>query len=173
MHRRRFEMTRFDKNTFLLCQLCLVWIAGLSLGYAAARFYGDAFESCVPLCVTTSPTFFGSLSVNVFPLLISACAVFFYQAIAFPLCFVRGLILGIGFGAVCGAYRGAGLMMTVLLMFSAVVFAPVMLWYYCRRLLWGKQSFRQDTVFCMLICLAAATVDIRIVAPMLREIMNF
>lgn len=173
MHQRCFAIRRFDKNTFLLCQLCLVWIAGLSLGYAAARFCGDALNACVTLSVAGTPTFFGALSVNFFPLLISACAVFFYRSLAFALCFFRGVLLGLGFGAVCSAYQGAGLMVTVLLMFSAVVFAPVMLWYFCRRIRSGKLSFGRDTLWCLMLSLVTAIADVWIVSPMLLEIMNF
>lgn len=173
MHLRCIGIRRIDENTVLLCRICSAWIAGLSLGYLAARFYGDTLGACVSASVSVRPTWAGVLSVNFFPLLISACAVYFSGSLAFWLCLLRGSVLGLGFGGVCLAFPGAGLAVSVLLMFSAVLFAPVMLWYYERRLRWGRMRFGSDTALCLLLSLLTAWADMELVAPMLPEIMNF
>lgn len=173
MYQRCFEMSHLDKNIILRTWLCLVWIAGLSLGFCAARSYGDSFAAFIKMTPDVVPSFWGALSVNVLPLLISACAVFFLRSIVFPICFFRAVSFGLGLGLIALSYSGAGLMMSGLVMFSALLFAPVLLWYWCRRLELGRRLFRHDTVLCLLIGLFIAGMDVWMVSPFLREVMNF
>ena len=173
MYTRCIEMSRIDENTFLRIRLCLTWAAGLSLGFFADRFYGDALNACVALAPARAASLWGALSVNVLPLLISACAVCFTPAAVFPLCFGKGLCMGLGLGAVAAVYSGAGWMMSGLLMFSAVSVAPVLFWYWMRRLELGVRQIRQDTLWCLIAGLAAAGLDAWVVSPFLREVMNF
>lgn len=173
MYTRCIEMSRFDQNTFLRARLCLVWAAGLSLGFLADRFYGDALNACVALAPAGAASVWGALTVNVLPLLISACAVFFVPAAIFPLCLFKGMCMGLGLGAVAAVYSGAGWMMSGLLMFSSLSFAPVLLWYWIRRLELGSRLLRQDTLLCLAAGLAVAGVDGWLVSPFLREVINF
>ena len=173
MHQRCLEMSCFDKNTFLRAWLCLVWIAGLSLGFYAARLYGDAFDACLQLAPDSVPSFWGALSVNVLPLMISACAVFFFRSMLYPLCFVRSFCVGLGLGTMVSVFSSAGWMMSGLLMFSSLLFTPVLFWYWCRRLERGADSIRQDTLICFGIGLAVTMADVWMVSPFLREVMNF
>lgn len=173
MYLRCATMSRFDKNTFLRAGLCLVWIAGLSLGFYAARLYGDALCASVLLAPGQTPTFWGALSVNVLPLLISACAVFFLRTMLFPICFFRALYVGLGLGAMVSVYSSAGWMMSGLLMFGALVFSPVLLWYWCSCLEHGRDSIRQDTFVCLGIGLVIALADLWMVSPFVREVINF
>ena len=172
MYRRCIIMSRFDKNTFLFAWLCLVWIAGLSLGFVAARFYGDPFVACIQLAPASKPAFFGCLAVNVLPLLISACAVFFIRAIAYPLCFFRGVCLGLGMGAIACSYCDAGFLMAGLLQFSVVLFTPFFLWYFCRRLELGNYRFHHDTFMCLVVGFVVAGLDAWMVSPFLLEVIN-
>ena len=70
-------------------------------------------------------------------------------------------------------FGSAGFMMSGLLLFSAVFFTPVLLWYWCRRLELGAVSFRFDTAICCVIGLIMAGMDFGVVSPFLWEIMNF
>lgn len=173
MYHRCFDTSRFDKNTFLRAGICLVWIAGLSLGFCAARSYGDTYEAYILQAPDSLPSFFGVLSVNVLPLLISACAVFFFRSISFVLCLLRGILLGLGLGVIAVSYGGAGFLMSGSLLFSLLASTPVFFWYLCRRLEHGIRSFRRDTVICLLTGLVLSLLDIWVVSPFLREIMNF
>lgn len=173
MYTRCVEMSRFDQNTFLRIKLCLIWAAGLSLGFLANRFYGDTLNACVALAPARAASVWGALSVNVLPLLISACAVFFIPAAVFPLCFGKGLCIGLGLGAVAAVYSSAGWMMSGLLMFSAVSFAPVLFWYWMRRLELGVRRIRQDTLWCLMAGLLVAGADVWFISPFLQEVMNF
>lgn len=173
MYHRCFLMSRFDKNTFLLAGLCLVWIAGLSLGFCAARSYGDAYEAYILQVPDSLPSFLGMLSINVLPLLISACAVFFLRSIVFVLCFVRGVCLGVGLGVIAASFHSAAFLVSGLLLFSLIAFSPVFFWYMCRRLEQGSQSFLLDTFVCVLIGLVLLLMDIWIVSPFLCEVMIF
>lgn len=165
-------MSRFDKNTLLRAGIFLVWAAGLSLGFMAVRFYGDALCDSVQLAPAKLPTFFGCLAVNGLPLLISALAVFFHRSALYAVALVRGFTLGLGLMAVGASYAGAGLMMSGLLLFSSLAYGPVLLWYWCRPFTPGSDFFR-DTLVCVLVGLAVCAADVWIVSPLLREIVIF
>ena len=173
MYRRCLFMSRFDKNIFLPAWLYLVWIAGLSLGFVAARFYGDAFDAYIQVAPASCPAFFGCLAVNVLPLLISACAVFFLRSIAYPICFFRGIFLGLGMGAIARNYNHAGFILGGLLMFSMILFTPFQLWFFCRRLEFGSHGFRRDTLLCLVVGVMVAGLDTWLVSPFLLEVINF
>ena len=173
MYKRCCFMSRFDKNIFLLTWLYLVWIAGLSLGFFADRFYGDAFDVYIQEAPASCPSFSGCLAVNVLPLLISACAVFFLRSIAYPICFFRGIFLGFGIGAIARGYNCAGFLLGGLLLFSIILFTPFLLWFFCRRLEFGSHSFRRDMLLCLVVGIVVAGLDAWVVSPFLQEVINF
>lgn len=165
-------MSRFDRNAFLRAGIILVWAAGLSLGFAAARSYGDALCDSVQMAPAKQPTFFGALAVNGLPLLISALAVFFHRSALYVVALLRGFCLGLGLMAVSASYAGAGLMMSVLLLFSSLAYGPVLLWYWCRAYT-PESDFCRDTLVCGLVELVICAADVWIVSPLLREIVIF
>ena len=163
---------RIDKNTFPRAWLGLFWCAGLALGLMAERFYGDMMISCVRLAPKQLPTFLNSLSVNAFPLLISAIAVLLFRPALFLIALLRGLCMGLSMGAVVDAYGNAGLMMSLLLMFSSLAFAPVMLWYWCRNLEKDNGPVWKIFLYCLFASLIIAGMDVFLMAPFLCEVMN-
>ena len=173
MHRQILTNCNKMTNTFLQAGLCLVWAAGLSLGFWADTLHGDALIACVRLSAESVPDWFGCLSVGVLPLLISACAVYFYFPSMFPLCFFRGMLVGTGLWAVDTLYGSACVWMAPVCLFGLLVSSCGMMWFCCRRIRLGRAFLGRDMLTAGLACLAAAGMDMSVVAPFLGEIMNF
>ena len=150
----------------------LIWGAGLSLGVAADRFYGEAFRACLLLAPHQIPSFLGTMCVNVLPLLISAYAVSFFPMAVYSLCLFRGVLTGAGISALASLFSEAGGMMCFFLLFSLLVYSPVLMWYWF-RMLRDPSSFRRDTTLCIAIGIGVAFLDRGIIAPLLQEIMIF
>lgn len=173
MYIRCFRKSRRYRRFHLHTGICLVWIAGLALGFAADRFYGDVycgFLECAPMC---QPSLFGLAVVNVFPLLISAFAAFINRNLLYGFCLLRGVGLGLGLCACARVYGQAGLMMSVLLLFSLVLFSPVLLWYWSGVLRCERTGIGRDTAVCLCIAAVLALADYWLIAPFLWEVMIF
>ena len=148
-----------------------VWLAGLSLGLLADRFYGECYESLVFLAGRKLPSFVDACLVTILPLLLSAFAVFFFHRFGVCLaCFLRGLTMGFFLGVLTAA---GGAWLAVLLLFSGLCFCPVLLWYLWRRFSEGLRNARQDFGMCLLAGLCLAAVDTWVVAPFLAAALTF
>lgn len=144
------------------------WFAGLSLGFWAARLWGDTLVSLVAAAASVELSFPGALAATVLSLLLSACAVFlFHRCGAYAVSLLRGLGLGLMLGAVLAAFRSGALLLSVLLLFSRLVYSPVLLWYLWRRLCFGNGQLQRDTLVCLGLGLAVAAVDYLVVSPFL------
>ena len=171
MYRRSCVMSNFDKNTFLPAAVVLIWVAGLSLGVIADRLYGEAYRACLLLTPYQLPDFFGSVSIRLLPLLISAYAVSFCPLLLLGIVLFWGMLTGLGISAVAVLYAGAGGMMSGLLLFGLLLQGPVLLWYWLYG--GGGQKFRRDTVCCLGIGIIISWLDQAVVAPLLLEIVTF
>lgn len=148
-----------------------VWLAGLSLGLLADRFYGDCYESLVFSAGREPVRFVDACLVTILPLLLSAFAVFFFHRFGACLaCFLRGLTLGFFLGVLTAA---GGAWLAVLLLFSGLCFCPVLLWYLWRRLSLGLRDARRDFMLCFLAGLCLAAVDTWVAAPFLAAALTF
>ena len=148
-----------------------VWLAGLSLGLLADRFYGDCYESLVFSAGRGTLSFPDACLVTILPLLLSAFAVFFFHRFGACLaCFLRGLTMGFFLGVLTAA---GGAWLAVLLLFSGLCFCPVLLWYLWRRLSEGLRTARRDFGYCLLAGLCLAAVDTWVVSPFLAAALAF
>ena len=170
MYRRSFSMSSFDKNTFLPAAIVLCWIAGLSLGICADRFHGEAFRACFLLTPYQIPDYFGTMCINFLPLLISAYAVSYLLILL--LCLLRAFLTGIGISAVAALYGSASGMMGGFILFSLLLYGPVLLWHWMRGQRAGRR-FRCSTALCAGIAVIISCLDRFLVAPLIWEIMNF
>ena len=148
-----------------------VWLAGLSLGLLADRFYGDYYGSLV-IPAGAAPLSFGdACMVTILPLLLSAFAVLFFHCCgACIACFLRGVSMGFFLGLLTDA---GGLWLAVLLPFSGLFFAPVLLWYLWRRVLMDLRDAHRDFCRCLLAGVCLAAVDTWVVAPFLAAALTF
>lgn len=170
---QQMKAVRFRSTTDLISGATLlgVWLAGLSLGLLADRFYGDCYESLIFPAGFASLLFFDSCLVTILPLLLSAFAVFFFHRFGACLaCFLRGLTMGFFLGVLMAA---GGAWLAVLLLFSGLCFCPVLLWYLWRRLIGDLRNARRDFGYCLLAGLCLAAVDTWVVAPFLAAALTF
>ena len=148
-----------------------VWLAGLSLGLLADRFYGDCYERMVFSAGRSALTYLGACGVTNLPLLLSALAVFIFHRFGACLaCFLRGFTMGFFLGLLTAA---GGAWLAVLLLFSGLCFSPVLLWYLWRRFSLDLRNARRDFGYCFLAGLCLAAVDTWVVSPFLVTALTF
>ena len=148
-----------------------VWLAGLSLGFLADRFYGDCYERMAFSAGRSALTYLGACVVTILPLLLSALAVFIFHRFGACLaCFLRGFTMGFFLGLLTAA---GGAWLAVLLLFSGLCFCPVLLWYLWRRFSVGMRDARRDFGYCFLAGLCLAAVDTWVVSPFLATALAF
>ena len=148
-----------------------VWLAGSSLGLWAARFYGDAYGPLVLQAGETSLSFVSACVVTLLPLLLSAFAVFFFHRPGvYGACLLRSISLSFFLGILTAV---GGLWLAVLLLFSGLLFSPVLLWYLWRRLELGLGGACVDCLWCGLAGLLLAAADTWLVAPFLATALSF
>ena len=167
------NVIRFRTATELIPGIALMgaWLAGLSLGLLADRFYGDCYVSLAFQAGMTELIFSDACMATILPLLLSAFAVFFFHRFGACLaCFLRGLTMGFFLGVLT---RAGGAWLAVLLLFSGLCFCPVLLWYLWRRLSEGLRTAHRDFGYCLLVGLCLAAVDTWVVAPFLAAALAF
>ncbi len=170
---QQMKAVRFRSTTDLIPGVTLlgVWLAGLSLGLLADRFYGDCYEALAFSAARGALRFSDACMVTILPLLLSAFAVtFFHRFGACLACFLRGLTMGFFLGVLMAA---GGAWLAVLLLFSGLFFCPVLLWYLWRRLIGDLRNARRDFGICLLAGLCLAAVDTWVVAPFLAAALTF
>ena len=168
-----FSMSRLDRNTVLRAGIWLVWVAGLSLGFLADRFYGVALGECLALAPVEAASVFGLATVNVLPLLISACAVLISPYLLYPLCFLRAGQLGLCLRTLCGCYGEGAASMATLLLFSSLAFSPFLLRCWM-ELMENRGKFLLGCCGIYLgIAVLIAALDYWVITPFLLEIMIF
>ena len=162
---------RIDRSMILGLTLGGVWIAGVSLGLWAARFYGEAVSDLSLIAGGAALSYSDACVVVMLPLFLSAFAVFFFhRAGALLACAVRGISIGFMLGCVV---MSGGFWLGLLLLFSGLSGGSVLLWFLWRRLSLGTECFRRD-VLCVLTASAAiAAVDFWVVAPFLTRALSF
>lgn len=174
MHVYHFYKRRLDRNTRLGLKLMLHWFAGLFLGFTAVRFYGDTLVSFLIRAAGSAGSWSSLLGITAFPLLLSACAVFlFHDESVFILCLLRGSTIGFLTGGVAAAFGSAGILVASLLLFSALVYSPFLLWYWWRRLTLGHGEIVKDTICGLAVCIVVWLVDLTAVSPYLADIINY
>lgn len=173
MHHLSFDLPRFSRSTVPGLILGGSWFAGLSLGLWAARFQGDALQSLAFSAGSAELSFPDACVVTVFPLLLSACAVFiFHRFGAYLAALLRGIAIGFMLGVISRAAPG-GALLSLLLLFSGLFYSPVHLWYLWRRLQYGMFGFKGDSFFCLAVGLALSAVDTWVVSPFLAAALTF
>lgn len=163
---------RTDLNTFLQLKICLVWCAGMSLGLLANRFYGDALAAYIRSSAYLVSDLYTSASSAIFPLVISAIAVFYIRPLLPVLILLEGVLTGSAIVSVSCAYGRGGIIMMPLLLFRCLVCAPVLLWFWLETC--GERTdLRHSLLYCSLLTIGISALDTFIVSPFLREVMIF
>lgn len=173
MQRITINKYTVNRSTILSLALLAVWFAGLSLGFSAARSYGDTLVSCMSQAVQL-PASMAVSFVVLFPLLVSALAVMTLGPYSlYVICFLRAFLLAIMLQTVGLTFQSGACLAAIFLMFSSLVFSPVLLWFWWRRLSLRMVCLKPDTVTCVVIGLLIGLMDHFFVSPFLMDIVHF
>lgn len=173
MHLFHFYTYRYRLNTIPGLKLIFTWFAGLSLGLWTACRYGDTIVPFIEPAARAGATWLNLIFVTVLPLLLSACAVFLLRFPGlFGVCFLRSFFLGVMLGGVTLRYGGAAILMAPLLMFSALCYSPVLLWYWQRRIDDRFCGLHREIVPCLALGLGIGTIDYLFISPFLVHVIN-
>ena len=165
-------LRRLDKNTIPELALIALWFAGLSLGLWAACRYGDAYASFLQPLAGHAPELGGVFASAIFPLLLSACAVaFFDTAGCFGMCLIRSLSQGFFLGLVRICYGTAAPLVALLLGFSAVLVNGVLLFCWLRWLRAGSVPYGELPAMLGL-CVGIGAADYLLIGPFLADVIN-
>ena len=171
MYRRVVSFSFADRSMVPGLTLMGFWFAGVSLGLWAACFYGGSVGALALAAGRAELTFGRSCVVTVLPLGLSAFAVFFFHRMgAYLACLIRGLAVGFLLGALMEV---GGPWLGLLLLFSAVMVSPVILWFLWRRLCLGRDGCRRDFIYAFLCALGITAVDCWVIAPFLERALSF
>lgn len=174
MQSHSFDIPNRDRDAFLTRALHAAWVAGLALGIVAARFTGSALGEAIAAAAVSTVSFPALVVVTLFPLLFSACAVFLFPVPGiFSLCLLRSLSLGLMLRCACAVYGSGSWLLCSLLLFSAITFSPVLLWYWRRRVTLRRDSLLHDTLYCALAGILICAADVGLIAPFLADVITF
>ncbi len=173
MMQRISLLLRMDSAMIPGIRLLACWFAGSSLGFWAALVSGDAYASVICQAAGIRPEWYGALIPGMVPLLFSACAVLIWSDLG---CYaagaVRGLSQGLFLGLIGVCYGSGAPLMAFLLDFTGLFANGVLLWFWMRRLVPGKQSLGHDLLIALGCGLALAAADGLVIAPFLAEVIN-
>lgn len=168
MYRRIFVADLPAKGA-LRPMTAVCWTVGLCLGVMADRVYGSSLRGCFLLAAQRRPMLSTLLCCNVLPFLICAYAHSFFSILSFPICLLRGMLVGAGFSASAGLYGSAGWLVGTLGMFSLLFCSCLFLW--CVMDTPGKVAgLRRGAGACIGIGSGICVLDWAVIAPFLQQI---
>lgn len=170
MHRIVIYKHAMSRNTILGLALIVVWFAGLSLGFVATRLYGDTLVSCLSQAAGLQATIVTPF-VTLLPLLVSALAVIIiHPDFLYAICFVRAVTLAMMLQALATCFHSGVYLAAIFLLFSSLLFSPVLLWYWWRRLSLQTDKFIADTLLCSAVGLVIGLLDYWFISPFLVDV---
>lgn len=173
MHKISFDIPIYNRHAIPGAALAAVWLAGLALGMTAIRFYGAPPDDLIVSAAEGTVSFSALVVVTLFPLLLSACAAFLFKAPGvYALCLMRGVCLGLMIGWVTAARGPGGILLGALLLFSALAYSPVLLWYWHQRLTAPSGRILPQTLGCACIGIGISALDCLLIAPFLADVMT-
>lgn len=155
------------------CYLAFSFFLGLVCGSLA---YLSAGKSLIPLMRSTlhvPVSIVGPLCVSVFPILLSAYAVFLSNfVLLLPLCFAKAFLFSFVSLGISQAFASAGWLMRSLLLFGSWTSLPILYWYWLRSLTPGYRFHFWETLFvCSLTCLLGS-IHFGIISPFLVRLIG-
>lgn len=149
--------------------LAVFWIAGMLTGLHISNTVNAFDNSLMRAAVLSGVSMVGLLAVVLFPLILSAIAVYFSVPLFFFL-----LSFGKAFGfAFCSfriltAFGSAGWLVRWLLLFSDTCMSVVLLWFWIRNINGIGASSKKDLAVCAAFALLIGCFDYFVVSPFLR-----
>ncbi len=163
---RTFSWRRICKLLLALC-----WHLGLLAGVLAAAQMDPELLSLMRRALSSPVSIVGLLAVLLIPFLFSAFAVLMNTPwIVLGICFAKAYSFGFVSMAVCQAFGNAGWLIRWMLLFSSVMTAPVLFWFWLRQISGNNGSLWIDFLLCAVLVLFLGILDYRFVAPFLQEL---
>jgi hypothetical protein len=151
--------------------VALSWVSGYSFGIFLSAYAGELLFSFIRGCISQPVSPIGLLAAVFLPLLFSACSAFcscFWGVI--PIAFLTAFVQGyLGF-AIILAFGSAGWLVYLLLVFSSLLSAPA-LWFFWLRAL--DRNFRGGLLVSGLLCFVICFADYLFISPFLIGIFSF
>lgn len=152
--------------------LLLLWCAGLILGVFFACQADDSTILMMRSAASAPVSISGLLVVFLLPFLLSASAVYLSQPLLLlATAFAKAFSFGFCAYAVDSAFRSAGWLMCLLLMFSDLCFLPVLMWFWLRHITGNRRSADVDLAVCAAIAVCIGLFDYCIVSPFLAMVL--
>lgn len=155
------------------CKLILLflWIIGFLCGVVCAA-YADNLTSLMRTCFSSGVSIVGLLSVPILPFLISAVAVYCSAPlILYFTGFCKAFLIGFSLCVVHSVFDGGGWLICLLLFFTDLLTAPVLMLFQLRYCGCEGTVRPRDILFPLFWFALVGAVDCFAVVPFLRDIL--
>lgn len=154
--------------------LAFSWVSGLILGilaYLSAGRSGLTLMRSVPYAPVS---IVGALCVSLFPVLISAYAVFLSNYfLLLPVCFAKAFLFSFVSSGIFHAFAGAGWLMRIMLLFTDWTSLPILYWFWLRSLSRNPSRHLWEAIpACSLIGFLGC-IQFRVISPFLVRLIEF
>lgn len=152
--------------------LAFSWIAGLAAGSFAYMASGEWILPLMRSVLYAPVSIVGILCVSLFPILISAYAVFLSNSrLLLPICFVKAFLFSFASMGIWVSFASAGWLMRILLLFTDWTCLPILYWFWLRSLkhrvgLW-------ETILVCSLTGFLGSISFRIISPFLVRLIEF
>lgn len=161
----------FSTNLSRMTRIILLafsWIAGMFFGLNESVPDTAVTVSLMHTVVRSSVSIVGLIAVLVFPLIISALAVFLSAPLVFlPLAFFKAFGYTVCSILIVSAFGSAGWLIRGLLLFSDTCMSIALLWFWFRNIEGKRLSSKKDLAVCAIFALLVGCIDYFVVSPFL------
>ena len=118
-----------------LSLICFLWCFGLSSGFWLLTPSGPLISSVMYTLASERGPIVGLLVVNILPFLIFATAIRYkVSCLVLPLIFMKAFFMGYDYSFALCVFASAGWLVCLLLYFSQIMSAVLLLWYCIRNI---------------------------------------
>jgi len=154
--------------------LAFLWIAGLLCGAFFAGSAEDPYFALMRMGVFSRVSIVGLFVLIFFPLLLSALAVYFrLPAAIYLIAFAKAILFGYTMCATSIAFASAGWLIRFLYTFCDAVFILFLLWFWIRRITFGRANLRKDVLICTAAGILISLIDYFCISPFLVMLMCY
>ena len=160
----------FGRCSFRVIILAFLWTASYIVGTVCS--YNDIYiVSMMRRAISCPVSIVGLCAVLFLPLLISVLALLFKKrTVIYIYTAIKAYFSGAAIYAVCAAFRYAGWLIRLLLLFSDTVSCVLILFLLIRHIDDIKSSFRRDVLLSFIAVVICGCIDYLLVTPFLMSL---
>lgn len=160
----------FNRCSFRVIILAFLWTASFIIG-AVCTFDDIYTVSMMRRAISCPVSIVGLFAVLILPLLISVLALLFRKlTVIYIFTAIKAYFSGATICAVCAAFRYAGWLVRLLLLFSDTVISVLVLLLLIRHIDGVKASFWRDVLVCFIAVTICGCIDYLQVTPFLMSL---